>query len=124
MADLDILQGSGAGRLIVDVRSNPGGAIDAAERALIADAGDAAGVFPFSQHADDAADRGLRQEGAGGGRGPAEPEGMAALGGGFDRLGFQRWSDHGGTAALNPGLVADSGQRYQGPVTLIINALS
>ncbi len=123
---LDILQAAAPDGLIVDVRSNPGGAIDAAERALGLLTPEA--VQPSTFHF---LNTRLTQQIA-----EAINTGASGVALGPNQAEWKPWAKDLIASVFNGGVmtsgrtltkfefIADSGQRYQGPVTLIIDALS
>ncbi len=124
---LDILQEAAPDGLIVDVRSNPGGSIDAAERALgLLTPGNVQPAFFHFLNTR------LTQKIA-----ESIKKSEPAITAGLDQAEWQPWVDDlidsvfsggvitaGRTLTKESQLNADSGQRYQGPVTLITDALS
>jgi Peptidase family S41 len=124
---LDILQAQAPDGLIVDVRSNPGGSIDAAERALglLTPGYIQPALFHFLNTR-------LTQKIA-----ESIKKSELAFTAGIDQAEWQPWVDDlvdsvfsggvitsGRTLTKESQLNSDSGQRYQGPVTLITDALS
>ena len=123
---LDVMQEVAPDGLILDVRSNPGGAIDAAERIL--QLLTPAEITPANFHFINS--RVTQEIGAA----LREASGSKALNEGqrewqpwIDELAGSVASGHmitAGRPLTDPGQANDSGQRYQGPVALIIDALA
>jgi hypothetical protein len=123
---LDVMQKKAPDGLILDVRSNPGGAIDAAERILqFLTPGP---IKPANFHFVNSR---LTQQVA---ASLKQDSGRAALG--ENQLEWQPWVDDllesvasgspltRGRPLTNPDQANDTGQRYQGPITLIVDALA